>query len=237
MNIQAIKTRVFRENEDLLAFIHHYVPTLSESSVLVITSKIVTLAEGRTVPFIDADDPAFETLIRQESDWAMRTKYVWLTLKDGTVMASAGIDRSNAAGKLVLLPRDSFASARRICTTLKQQYKLKKLGVLITDSRVLPLRAGVVGVATGYAGFRGIRDYRGQQDIFGRRLHFSRTDVADSLASAAVVVMGEGKEQQPLAHITDAPVIFTDRSSPRTELRIDPADDMYQPFFERIRNV
>jgi len=107
------------------------------------------------------------------------------------------------------------------------------VGVLVTDSRILPLRAGIVGVALGYAGFKGVRDYRGTPDIFGRVLKLSRTDVADSLAAAAVLQMGEGAEQQPLALITDARVEFTERTS-RRELRIDPKEDLYRPLFEHL---
>jgi F420-0:gamma-glutamyl ligase len=151
-------------------------------------------------------------------------------------MASAGIDESNADGKLVLLPTDSFVSAEEMRTALCAHFNLKELGVLITDSRILPLRAGVVGVALGYAGFCGVKDYRGTADIFGRVLQMSRVDVADSLATSAVLCMGEGHEQQPLALITDAPVEFIDQVD-RNELRIDIKDDMYRPLFEHIQDT
>ena len=88
----------------------------------------------------------------------------------------------------------------------------------------------VVGVALGYAGFKGIRDYRGKPDIFGRKLKFTQTDIADGLATSAVLIMGEGKECQPLALITEAPITFANKVD-RNELYIDPAEDMYGPFF------
>ncbi|MBI4086816.1 coenzyme F420-0:L-glutamate ligase [Candidatus Kaiserbacteria bacterium] len=232
MITRPIKTRVFEEGEDLFAFVTWYLKKVPERLVLVVTSKIVALAEERTA--VAADEHAKEKLIREESEFALKTKYVWLTIKDGAVMASAGIDESNANGKLILLPKDSFKIARILRKKLRQHYKVKELGVLITDSRTIPLRAGVGGVALGYAGFRGIRDYRGTPDIFGRILTFSRTDVADSLATAAVLVMGEGNEQRPLALITKAPVEFRDTIS-RTELRIDIKDDMYRPLFSKLR--
>lgn len=237
MNIKAIKTKVFSEHENLAGFIFTHVPRLPEKSILVITSKIVALSEGRTVPHLSINNPAFGKLVKKESQWALRTKYTWLSLKDDTVMASAGIDRSNAAGKMVLLPKDSYASARALLAKIRKHYKRKNIGVLITDSRLLPLRAGVVGVSLGYAGFRGVREYRGAKDIFGRTLHFSRTDVADSLATAAVLAMGEGDEQQPLALITEAPVEFVKRNPSKSELRIDPREDLYQPLFEKIKKV
>jgi len=231
MRIKAIKTRVFKENEDLIAFILRYVKKLPENSVLVVTSKIIALSEGRTVVFKNKKQK--EDLIKRESDFAMKTKLVWLTIKDGMVMASAGIDESNAKGKLILLPKDSFHSAELIRKELKKKFKVKKLGILVTDSRIFPLRAGIVGVALGYAGFKGVRNYIGKKDIFNRVLKMSRTDVADSLATAAVLPMGEGNEQQPLAIVSDAPVEFVERIN-KKELLIDPKEDLYLPLFGSI---
>ena len=231
MKIRPIKTRVFKEKEDLLQFIFKYIKKIPESSILVITSKIVALAEGRTIEYKNKSQKI--RLIKEESDFAIKTKYVWLTIKNGMVMASAGIDESNADGKMVLLPKDSFKSAKVVRKELCKKFKIKNLGVLITDSRLFPLRAGVVGVALGYAGFKGIRNYIGKKDIFGRTLKFSRTDVADSLATSAVLCMGEGKEQQPLALITDAPVEFVKKIN-KKELIIDPKEDLYLPLFRSI---
>jgi len=231
MQIKTIKTRIFHENENLLNFILKYVKRISENSILVITSKIVALAEGRTVEYKNKSQKI--KLIKQESDFAIKTKFTWLTIKDGMVMASAGIDESNANGKMILLPKDSFESARFIRKELCKKFKIKNLGVLITDSRVFPLRAGVVGFALGYAGLKGVRDYIGKKDIFGRTLKFSRTDVADSLATSAILCMGEGKEQQPLALITDAPVKFVGKIN-RKELFIDLKEDLYLPLFGSI---
>ncbi len=231
MQIKPIKTKVFVENEEILPFILKYVKKIPENSILVITSKIVALSEGRTVK--DEGIKAKEKLIKKESDFALETKLVWLTIKDGMVMASAGIDESNAKGKLILLPKDSFQTAKFIRKELQKKFKIKNLGILITDSRIFPLRAGVVGVALGYAGFKGIRNYIGKKDIFGRTLTFSRTDVADSLATAAVLCMGEGREQQPLALITEAPVEFTDKIN-KKELLIKVKDDLYLPLFGSI---
>jgi F420-0:gamma-glutamyl ligase len=231
MIIAPIKTRVFNESEALLPFIARYIKKIPERSVLVVTSKIVALSEKRTAVITSARTKP--TLIRKESEVALRTKYVWLTVKDGMMMASAGIDESNANGKLILLPRDSFKAAHLLRKELRRRYRVKHLGILITDSRTVPLRLGVTGVALGYAGFRGIRDYRGMPDIFGRRFRFAQTNVADGLAAAAVLAMGEGNERQPLALIQDAPVKFCKRVNPE-ELRIDIRDDMYKPLFARL---
>ena len=233
MEIKAIKTRIFRENEDLIEFIFKYLKKIPNNSVLVVTSKIVALSEGRTVKYENKRKKI--KLIKQESDFALKTKLVWLTIKDGIVMANSGIDESNADGRLILLPKDSFKSAEMLRKKLIKKFHVKNLGVLITDSRLFPLRAGVVGVATGYAGFQGIRNYIGKKDIFGRVLKMSKTDIADSLATAAVVCMGEGKELQPLAIITKPPVVFTEKVN-RKELIIKPKDDLYLPLFGSILN-
>lgn len=231
MIVASIRTSVFEQNGDLYRFVLRYIPRLSEKTILVVTSKIVALAEGRVVTARNKREK--ERVIRAESEWSMRTALVWLTMKDGMLMASAGIDESNARGALVLLPRDSTASARLLRDRLRKKFKIKKLGVLITDSRTAPLRRGITGVALGYAGFRGLRDYRGTKDIFGRRFKFSCSNVADCLASAAVVVMGEGNERQPLALITNAPVVFKDKNV-EDELRIPLKDDMYAPLFRKL---
>ena len=234
MVITPIRTRIFRERESLTLFILRYIPRIKDGSIIVITSKIVALAEGRTEPL--KDDAWRDKVIKRESQWAMRTKSTWLTIKDNTVLSSAGVDRSNADGKMILLPSDSFAAAARLRNELKKRYRVKNFGILITDSRLMPLRAGVVSIAVGYAGFRGIRDYRGTKDIFGRRLKMTRTDVADSLATAAVVTMGEGAEQRPLALIHNAPVEFLERVN-RKELVMDFRDDIYLPLFQQAKKV
>lgn len=231
MIIQPIKTRIFREGDDLFAFITRYLKKILDGSVIAVTSKIVALAERRTSPILDSNTK--EKLIRKESQFALPTKYVWLTVKDDVVMASAGIDESNGNGKLILLPKDSFRTARLLRNKLRRNYGVKRLGVLVTDSRTIPLRAGVTGVALGYAGFHGIRDYRGKKDIFGRKFKFSRVNAADSLATAAVLLMGEGSEQQPLAIIEKPPVGFCEKIHPK-ELRIDIKDDMYRPLFSKL---
>ena len=233
MNVRPIRTHVFREGDDLLAFIIAHVPRLKNGSILAVTSKIVALAEGRTAQVKNRKEK--EALIKKESEWALQTHPEWWwTEKDGALLVNAGIDDSNANGKLVLLPRDSFASAQNLRSSLLQNYKIRKLGIIITDSRISPTRAGVTGLALGYAGFRGVRDYRGKKDIFGRKLKVTITDVADSLATAATLVMGEGAERQPLCIIDDAPVEFVGRVD-RREVLIPAKDDMYAPLFKNIR--
>ncbi|MDO8521824.1 MAG: coenzyme F420-0:L-glutamate ligase [bacterium] len=235
MIVKAVKTRVFHEHEKLAPFILKYIPKLKEGSVLVVTSKIVALSEGRTATPKNKKEK--EKIIRRESEWAVESyPNWWLTIKDGTFVINAGVDDSNADGRIILLPKSSYRAAERIRTELLKTYRIKKLGVLITDSRVAPLRKGVFGMALGYAGFRGLRDYRGKSDIFGRTLKVTQVGVADSLAAATALVMGEGSERQPLAVIEDAPVDFCDKVN-RNELRIRPEKDIFRRLFTRNKGM
>ena len=242
MKISPIKTKIFKENENLFEFIVSYIKKVEENSIIVVTSKIVALSEGRTA--VIKNEKEKEELIKKESQFAMRTKfrvgnadkYVWMTIKDGMIMAGAGIDESNANGKIILLPKDSWVTAYSLRQKFLKHYKIKNLGIIISDSRTFPLRAGIVGVALGYSGFKGIRDYRGKPDLFDRKLKFSRTDVADSLTTSAVLLMGEGNECQPLAVITDSKTVFVNKVD-KNELYINPEDDLYQPLFARINKI
>jgi len=231
MEVKPIKTRIFASGNDLLSFLEHYFLDIPERSVLVVASKIVALSEGRVVPMVDG--PAKERLIQKESQSVIPTEQVYLTIKDGLFMANAGIDESNADNKMILLPSDSFQSARLIRDYFQDKYQLKELGVIITDSHCLPLRAGVIGVALGYAGFSGIKDYSGQSDLFGRPFKFSKVDVADSLATAATLCMGEGDESQPLAVISGAPIKYCNQVD-SGELAMDSELDMYRPLVKEI---
>lgn len=225
MKITPIKTKLFREGANLPDFVLAHIPRLKDGAVLVVSSKIVSLSEGRT-----ADPKDRERLIEEESTHAVKTKKVWLTEKDGILMANAGVDESNGDGKIILLPKDSYHSAALLRKALMKKSKIKKLGVIISDSVVMPRRKGVVGVALGYAGFKGVRDYKGKKDLFGRKFTFASSNVADSLATAAMVTMGEGDERQPLAVIEDAPVLFSERVG-RLDMSISGAEDM---FFGRL---
>ena len=231
MQIKAIKTRIFHENEDLFSFIFKYVKKIPEKSVLVVTSKIVSLAEGRTIEYKSKKQKI--KLIKKESSLAINTKLVWLTIKDGVVVADAGIDESNGDGQLIFFPKESFFSAKKIRALLCAKYKVKNLGVIISDSGLVPFRSGVIGLAIGYAGFKGAKSYKGKKDIFGRKFMYQKVNVADSLATSAVLCMGEGSERQPLALITNAPVVFKNKIN-KKELIIDPKKDIYAPLFNKI---
>ena len=231
MKVNALRTDVFAEKENLPAFIVRFLPTVPENAVLAVSSKVIALWKGCTLAY---ESPAQkEALIKQHSQAALQTPLAWLTIKDGMVMTNAGIDESNAQGKLIFLP-DCYACAWELREDLKKAWHVQNLGVVVTDSMILPLRAGVIAAAVGYAGFEGVKDLRGTTDIFGRKLKTTLVDVADSLATAAALVMGEADERQPLCLIENAPVVFTDKMD-RDELKYPPENDLYTPLLEAVK--
>ena len=215
----------------MLKFLEYYLPVISDKSILVITSKIVSLAEGRIVEKISSSEK--ERIIQRESQLLILSGGRRLTIKDGVVMTSAGVDESNANGGLILLPRDSWAMAARVRRYFMKQRGLKEFGVIINDSRTIPLRAGISGLAIAYAGFKGLKDYRQEKDIFGRPFRYSRVNVADNLSRAAALCMGEGNEQRPLVLLSGAPVEYCSRVN-KSELIVSPAADIYAPIFRKL---
>ncbi len=228
MIVKGIKTRIFKEGERLLPFIIKHLKGIKEDSVLVISSKILALSQGRVATIKDESER--EALIKKESDWALKTKYTWLTIKEGMLLKSAGLDQSNADGKTILLPLNCFKEAKYLRKELKKKFKINNLGIIIVDSRAAFLKKGILGFAMAYAGFKPLRSYIAQPDIFGRKLKYSRVNVADSLAVAAVFEMGEGAERKPLALIEDLKINFVDKAD-ENELLFDIKTDVYGDFF------
>ncbi|MFA4872953.1 MAG: coenzyme F420-0:L-glutamate ligase [Patescibacteria group bacterium] len=243
MHITPIKTPLVKTGDDITKIIHRALLRVKEGSVIAITSKVVSLSEGRFIPK-DADirrssrlpktqihadrerEKQLEILVRKEADKVWPSEHCWLALKNGMLIPNAGIDESNAFGGFILWPKNAFESAKRLHDAFKQRYKVKRLGVLITDSWTMPLRHGVIGIALGYFGFEGQKNYVGKKDLMGRRLRMTKVSAADCLASAAVLAMGEGDERTPIAVIEDAPVTFITRGE-RGKLKIHPRDDIY----------
>ncbi|MBR4592481.1 MAG: hypothetical protein IKO35_04660, partial [Elusimicrobiaceae bacterium] len=128
MKITAVQTDLFAEKEDLPAFILRHLPAVPQGAVLAVASKLFALWKGEIIP--DTDLATKEALIRRESDFALQTPLAWLTVKDGMVMTNAGIDASNANGKLLLLPTQLYALAGQLRQTLKQAWNVKQLGIV-----------------------------------------------------------------------------------------------------------
>ncbi len=190
---------------------------LEDGDILVIAQKIVSKAEGR---YVDLDevtpsdearslalqcgkDPRHVETILAESDEVVKVgpHVIIVAHKLGFVMANAGIDESNiphgdGSGRLLLLPRDPDASAARIKATLDVMFGVS-VGVVINDSFGRPWRNGVVGVALGSAGVPSLVDRVGSSDLFGRTLKVTEIAIADELASAGSLLMGQAGEGVP----------------------------------------
>jgi len=239
MRVRPIKTHKITKDRDLYAILDSYLTSLEERSVLAITSKIVSICQGRVVKVEDADKQA---LIEREADCFLPpsiSKYrVSLTIKDNLLIPMAGIDESNGNGYYVLWPLDLQKTVNQVRAYLRKRFVRRQVGVIITDSKTTPLRWGVTGVALAHSGFLALNDYIGKADVFGRLLQMTKVNVADALAAAAVLVMGEGNEQTPLAVISEVPfVTFQERDPPAEELRqlrIDMEDDLYAPLLESV---
>ncbi len=232
LKITPLRTSIFRAHQNLNKFVcENLVRTpLQEGSILAVTSKIVSLSEGKLIKQEGTDK---DQLVISEADYDLgEVAYgCRLTIKDGLFIPSAGIDESNSEdGSFILYPDNAFASAEGLHAHLKQTYQLKSFGVLITDSHTLPLRQGVTGIALAYWGFEGVKNMIGQKDLFGRKLMMTKMDIADGLASAAVMMMGEADEASPLALIENPPVTFCEKTNPN-EIQIPPELDLYYPLY------
>jgi coenzyme F420-0:L-glutamate ligase len=134
-----------------------------------------------------------------------------LTLNDSVFTVNAGIDNKNAPkGYAILWPKNPQRQAERIRKALMRRTS-KPVGVVIVDSTVAPLRWGTRGLAIGVAGFEPLKDYRRTRDLFRKEITITLHSVADDLASAAHLVMGESVERTPVAIIRDAPVTFAEK--------------------------
>ena len=189
--------------------------------VIAVAQKVVSKAEGRlvdlatVVPSPEAQalaaradkDPRVAELILRESRRIVRVArgVIIAEHRNGTVLANAGIDRSNVAGsdQALLWPVDPDGSARALRTALQAAFGVP-LGVLVTDSIGRAWRLGTVGHAIGAAGVAAVLDLRGRPDLFRRQLQVSEVAVADSLAAGAVLAMGEAAEGTPVVVIRGA---------------------------------
>jgi coenzyme F420-0:L-glutamate ligase len=245
MRLYGVKTHVIEVGEDIvetiLESLNRQKLQLEDKDILAITSKIVALAEGRVVKLSDVKpsdkakefakqfslQPEFAELILQESDKIYGgVEKAALTLKNNVLTANAGIDNKNAPKNYaVLWPKD----ARKWATTIRKRIAEKtgkKIAVIIVDSGLVPLRKGTVGLALAVAGFKPVDDCRGMKDIYGKPLVITQHAIADNLASAAHLLMGETTEKTPIVVIRDAPVEFNDGAYDSAE--------MMMPFTECI---
>lgn len=242
MHITAIETRpLIPPTDDLLAVIQESVSRIPERSILAVSSKAVSIWQGRCVPIDRSQNTLAQkrTLAKKEAEYFHEPDAHYLhgrlfTLVEGVLASHAGIDESNANGHFVLLPRDANSAAEQMRVFVCDLFGRTDVGVLIVDSRPQPLRNGAIGIALGYAGFLPLADYRNTKDIFGRKMKSERLSIVDTLASAATVTMGEGNECTPLVCITELPnVTFTNKRpiDPLLVPLVTPEKDVFAEFF------
>lgn len=240
MNVTPITTPTITANTmSLTALLDTALSQFAEKSILVITSKIVALCEGTVA---DPQQISRDDLIRRESQYFIspeKSQYGYhFTVTNNTLIASAGIDESNAGGVMVLWPRDAQKTANDVRAYLKKRFSLTHVGVLIVDSTNQPLRRGTYGISLAHSGFKELHDYRGRADLFGRPLRMTVSNVSSGLAAAAVVTMGEGDESTPLAVVADVPFVEFVATDPTdaelAELRIAMNDDLFAPLIAGV---
>ncbi len=243
MKVEAIRTgKITPGNQTLYSILDAHIPPLKEGSVVVITSKIVSICEGRVIK----DDGSVNKteLIEKEADLYLdpnpdSTLKINITIKYNTLIANSGIDESNGANHFILWPADPQKSANEIRAHLRKRFSIKHLGIIITDSKHNPLRRGAVGVALAHSGFKAIKRYVGKEDIFGRTLLMTSANIAEGLAAAAVLAMGEGSEQTPIALVEEIPFVeFQERNPSKKDLeesKIEVEDDLYAQFLTAVQ--
>ncbi|HSD98074.1 MAG TPA: coenzyme F420-0:L-glutamate ligase [Patescibacteria group bacterium] len=233
MLVKAYKTRKVVSGDDLFTILKESLPKeLPEKSIVAISSKIIALCESRIA---NPQDMGRDELAEKEAEYYLPRETnpfgVMVTIKNNVMVASAGIDQSNAHGMYVLWPENVQASANSIRQQIAKSKGLRDIGVIVTDSRLSPLRWGVTGVCLSHSGFEAIRSYIGKPDVFGRLLQVETVNDADSIAAAAVSVMGEGSEQTPLAIVSDIPyIVFTDKNPTPKESLVSMIDMNHEVF-------
>lgn len=218
--------------------------TLQQGDVLAVAQKIVSKAEGRSVHLDtvqpsdaarqlakDTDkDPRMVELILRESRRVVRSRPGLIIVEHrlGVILANAGIDRSNVTGDeddVLLLPEDPDASARKLREAVAEHAGIAP-GVLVVDSIGRPWRLGTTGVAIGAAGVTVLEDLRGTRDLFDRPMQVAEVAPADSVAAAAVLLMGEGAEGTPVVLIRGLPTAAD--GQPATAVLRAPHEDLFQ---------
>ena len=200
---------------------------LEDQDILVLAQKIISKAEGRSVNLATVKpsqqamhlaektekDPRLVELILQESNEIVRVRTGTIIVEHrlGFVCANAGIDHSNVAGTgdeteewVLLLPAEPDRSAERLRQQIRSRTG-KQIGILIIDSHGRAWRNGTVGAAIGIAGLPGLQDLRGEPDLFGFNLRITQVGVADELAAASSLVMGQAAEGTPVVHVRGFP--------------------------------
>ncbi len=244
MKITPIKTEKIKPGKiGLFDILDRYIVSFKEKSILIITSKIIAVCQGRFEKI--GNDPLKKKkhrLIINEADYYLppeENKYgMTITIKDGVLLPTAGIDESNGEGIYIFWPKDKQKVANSVCDYLRKRFGLKYVGVVITDSKTSFMRWGTTGIGICHSGFLALNNYIGKPDIFGRKLKITKANILDGLAAASVLVIGEGNEQTPLAVIEDIPFVqFQTRNPTKKELegfKISMENDIYASLLKSV---
>jgi putative folate metabolism gamma-glutamate ligase len=242
MKIKTIKThKITYRDKDILSIIDKYINKLPDNSIMAVTSKIISICEGSVIKIDKKTNK--DKLIKQEADRYIpkeKSKYgFYLTLKNNVLIPSSGIDESNGDGYYILWPRNPQKSANNIRKYLIDKFHIKNIGVIITDSKTTPLRWGTTGISIANCGFMVLNSYVSKPDIFGKKLEVTKANIADGLAAAAVLEMGEGKEQTPIAIIEDIKYVKFQKQNPSKKelksLNISIEDDLYASLLTGVK--
>jgi coenzyme F420-0:L-glutamate ligase / coenzyme F420-1:gamma-L-glutamate ligase len=214
--------------------------------ILVISSKFVSMSERSLIDLKNVKvskrarelalkfkmDERIAQVTLQESDYVVSgIPGFLLTINDGMIAPNAGIDKSNCPrGKIVLYPKDSFKTANELREKFLKKYGIK-IGIVISDSRLMPTRIGCTGIAIGVSGFDPVDDERGKTDLYGKKLKVTFKATADCLATIGVFMMGESNESIPLVVIRGANVRKTVRLLSMKDMTVNPKIDIY------LRNI
>jgi coenzyme F420-0:L-glutamate ligase len=223
---------------------------IENGDVLAVTSKVISVSEGRVVELKNVTPsrrayslskkyhvlPELTELIIREADRIIGgMDGVILTLKDNLLIANAGIDRKNAGpNRAVLHPKDSSNAANQIRKSILEKAG-RKVGVIITDTRTQPLRIGTIGVALASSGFEPVIDEIGKPDLFSRPLRVTKRALADQLATAAEILMGETTEVIPAVLIRNSPITLNEMTTPPSTLLVPPNECFYTKILSRSK--
>jgi coenzyme F420-0:L-glutamate ligase/coenzyme F420-1:gamma-L-glutamate ligase len=249
MQLFPIKTPLIKSKDDLFKILISSMKKAGikpkDGDILVVTSKVVALTQGRIVNYKEIKpskkaeelakkyslDPGFIEIILKEADAVYGGVYrAILTMKDKVFVANAGADLSNAPeGFAILWPENPAIKAKKLKKEIENEFKVK-IGVIISDSHCIPLRAGTFGFALTTVGFKSVIDERGKKDLFGKKMNITRRAIADDLASAAQILMGETDWRIPAVLIRDSGIEIKD-SVENSETLMPPDECLYSSIY------
>ncbi|MBP2144181.1 coenzyme F420-0:L-glutamate ligase/coenzyme F420-1:gamma-L-glutamate ligase [Methanococcus voltae] len=219
MELIGLEIPLIKGGEDLAEIIAEY--PLENNDIIVIAETVVAKSENNVINKKDVvvseiakeiakkleKDPEVVQIILNEANEIVKLgdKFIITETKHGFVCANSGVDESNSKDLVKPLPQNPDLSAEKIRERIKELTNLD-VGVIINDSMGRPFRNGSCGVAIGVSGICALWDRKGEKDLFGRELKTTEVGIADELAAAASVIMGQSNEGIPVVIVKNAPI-------------------------------